>query len=148
MKVKNILKKNTKKRLFIDHILYKIRLESKFYYNLYLTSIFFLYITILVFSWYFIFFSKSINQDVYNNIGNIGSENNYVVYSPLKIIFILSTLLNIYFYILNEIRFKLLIDFKKIRKWNSKIGNILTILSSLIIFISTLIFLKMCYATV
>ena len=107
-----------------------------------------LYITIIAFSWYFIFLSRNINQEIYSGINSIGSGSNYAIYSPTKIIIVLLSLFNIYFYIINEIRFKLLIDFKKVRKLNSKFGNILTILTSLITFVVTLFFLKMCYAKI
>ena len=126
---------------FVNYILYKIRLESRIYYYFYLFSMLFLYISILVYSWYFIAFTYTTN---YNNYINLDNQiyNKYELY---KMIFVLFSLFNCYFYFSNEIRFKLLSRFKKVRNFSVITGNAINIISSILLFIITLVFLKAVY---
>lgn len=126
---------------FVNYILYKIRSESKVYYYFYLFSMLFLYVSILVYSWYFISFTYIINYNNYFNLDGI-IYNNYSLY---KIIFVLFSLFNCYFYFSNEVRFKLLLNFKKIRNLSVKTGNVLNIFITIMLFVITLIFLKVIY---
>ena len=126
---------------FVNYILYKIRLESKIYYYFYLFSMLFLYISILIYSWYFIAFTYTTS---YNNYLNLDSQvyNKHELY---KMIFVLFSLFNCYFYFSNEVRFKLLSRFKKVRNLSVITGNIINIISSILLFVVTLIFLKAVY---
>ena len=126
---------------FVNYILHKIRSESRVYYCFYLFSMLFLYISILVYSWYFILLTYIIN---YNNYFNL-SEQICNSYSLFKIIFVLLSLFNCYFYFSNEVRFKLLFKFKKIRNLSVVVGNTISLLSSMILFIVTLVFLRIVY---
>lgn len=126
---------------FVNYILYKIRSESKIYYYFYLFSMLFLYISILVYSWYFISFTYVIN---YNNYFNLDDKiyNNYSIY---EIIFVLFSLFNCYFYFSNEVRFKLLLRFKKVRNLSVTAGNIINVLAAITLFVVTLLFLRVIY---
>ncbi len=126
---------------FVNYILYKIRLESKIYYYFYLFSMLFLYISILIYSWYFIAFTYTTS---YNNYLNLDSQvyNKHELY---KMVFVLFSLFNCYFYFSNEVRFKLLSRFKKVRNLSVITGNIINIISSILLFVMTLIFLKAVY---
>lgn len=137
---------NNKKRIIRKHILYNIKTKSSLYYNFYLASMLLLYATIIISFWHFIFSFKSINKNIYNNGVNTIDLYGYVIYSPMKICIILLSLFNVYFFISNEIKFNLLINFKNLRKFNVGLGNLLTILVSFVIFVLTLICLQFYYA--
>lgn len=117
-----------------SNILLKLRQTTKYYYKYYLSSIIFLYIAILVFLWYFIKLAYNINEQNYN----ILEANCSGIFCYVKNIFLLTSLFNCYFYLINELRFKFIVNFKKSRVIDIAKGNIMTVFLSLFIFILTL----------
>jgi len=91
-----------KKLGYSDEPLHKLKEFSPIFYKLYSISVYLVYFGVIVFSWYFINSAYTINSLSYDVLC---SECNLFYRIETKILIII-WLLNFYFYILNEVRFR------------------------------------------
>ena len=105
-------------------IIENLRLRTPIFYLFYNISIVFSFIFISSFFWYFIYLAYTENMQNYNLLCT-GNCTPFVSILIFIILFLL--ILNLVFYTINEIRFRFIIIFKKIRKINLYKSNILPI---------------------
>lgn len=87
---------------YSDDSLENLRGLSPFYYQLYNTSVFITYFGLLVISWYFINLAYTINTQSYDVL----CESCGFILHIMKISLLVIWLFFLYFYMLNEVRFR------------------------------------------
>lgn len=117
---------------YYDCLLYQIKKNKMYYYSFYCISIIITYLFIII-------SAVNLTNFAYNNFLFNNSSANILCFSCdnyksiiLKFLLYIM-LLNIVFYTINEIRFRI-IRFKKIRKINLELGNFITSLTAILLF--------------
>lgn len=117
-------------------LLKQIKDNKKLYYILYNISILISYISIILFSWYFINLAYTTEVQNYDILCFNCTTYKYIIFNFI----IYFALFNLIFYIINEVRFRLLY-FKITRKISLDIGNRFVFCITLLFFILLIIYI-------